>query len=532
MTPPPSQRTAGLATSACHKGRLALPLAALVTAATVLFASACWPPAAEAAAARPRHPRGHRAAAAPPPAVPVGVPAVGATPLQQAVGLEVGREARRTESMGVHIVEVGSGETVYSYNGDDPRTTASNTKLPTTAAALDALGAGYLYETRLLLRGPVEEGTLRGDLGVVGGGDPNISGRAFDGDSYGAFRGWARELAAHGVRRVAGDLYLDSGLFEARQIHPDWPRAQLASWYEAPVAALSFNDNCVLVRVWPRESSGLVRVEMVPPVRVFQVENRAVTSSSRRGNHLTVVRHEDRLLVSGRIYRQSGPLEVWVTVPDPVQYFGLALVGALAEEGIEVGGRLRPVTRLPGPAWERVAVYRSSLLDAIRIANKRSQNFYAESLVKLLGARRCGEGSWSGGVRAVGEFLVGLGVPAASFHMVDGSGMSREDRFTPHALTQLLRHMYFHPWASEFMQSLPSSGELEASLHGRMRAPPYRGNVVAKTGTIEGVSALSGYAKAVSGKVYAFSVLVNRSRDVGQARQAQDRIIMALIDHG
>lgn len=462
----------------------------------------------------------------------MGVPAAGATPLQQAVGLEVGRAVRETAAMGVNVVEVGSAETAYTYNADEARTIASNTKLFTTAAALDALGPGYLYETRLVLRGQVQDGVLHGDLGVIGDGDPNISGRSFDGDSYGAFRLWARELAARGVRRVDGDLYLDDGLFEALQIHPDWPRPQLAAWYEAPVAALSFNDNCVLVRVWPRWKSGLARVETVPPVHVFQIANSAVTTNSRRRNHLIVQRHDDRLIVSGSISRDSGPLEVWVTVPDPVRYFGMAMVGALAEEGIEVQGRLRPVQRLPGPVWERVAAYRSSLLDAIRIANKHSQNFYAESLVKLLGARRCGEGSWSSGTRAVGEFLAELGVPAGAYHMVDGSGMSRQDRFTPRAVTQLLRHMYLHPSGAEFVQSLPSAGELEGSLHSRMTLPPYRGNVFAKTGTIEGVSALSGYAKAASGKVYAFSILINRARSVWHARQAQDRIVMALVDHG
>jgi D-alanyl-D-alanine carboxypeptidase/D-alanyl-D-alanine-endopeptidase (penicillin-binding protein 4) len=460
------------------------------------------------------------------------VPAVGATPLQQAVGLEVGREVRETSAIGVQVVEVGSGGVAYSYGADEPRTIASNTKLFTTAAALDALGPGYLYETRLLLRGQVQQGVLHGDLGVVGAGDPSISGRSFDGDPYGAFRPWAHELAARGVRRVDGDVYLDAGLFETLEIHPDWPRPQLASWYEAPVAALSFSDNCVLVRVWPRQQSGLARIELVPPVSLFQVVNSALTTSSRRRSHLTVTRHEDRLIVAGSIDRRSGPLEVWVTVPDPVRYFGLAMIDALAQEGIAVEGRPRQVARLPGPVWERVAVYRSSLLDAIRIANKHSQNFYAESLVKLLGARRCGDGSWSGGVRAVGDFLAGIGVPAGAYHMVDGSGMSRADRFTPRAVTQLLRHMALHPWGEEFMQSLAGAGDVEGSLHGRMTAPPYRGNVFAKTGTIEGVSALSGYAKAASGKLYAFSILVNGSRNVWHARQAQDRIVMALVDHG
>ena len=507
-------------------------LVAKTALAILLLGGAAWP-AGAATAARPHRPRPRHRAAAPPPApVAVGVPAAGATPLQQAIGTEVGRVVHETKAVGVQVVEVGGGDTIYTYNGDDERTIASNTKLFTTAAALDALGPGYLYETRLLLRGQVQEGLLRGDLGVIGGGDPNISGRAFDGDSYGAFRSWAHELAARGVRRVAGDLFLDAGLFEPLQIHPDWPHLQLASWYEAPVAALSFNDNCVLVRVSPRSKSGLVRVETVPPVHLFQVTNTALTTNARRHGHLTVMRREDRLIVAGTIGRDSGPLEVWVTVPDPVRYFGMALIDALAEEGIEVQGKLRPVQRLPGPAWERVAVYRSSLLDSIRIANKRSQNFYAESLVKLLGARRCGDGSWRGGVHAVADFLASLGVPAGAFHMVDGSGLSREDRFTPRAVTRLLRHMYLHRWGAEFVQSLPSAGELESSLHSRLTGPPYRGNVFAKTGTIEGVSALSGYAKAVSGKVYAFSILINRSRDVWHARQAQDRIVMALVDHG
>jgi D-alanyl-D-alanine carboxypeptidase/D-alanyl-D-alanine-endopeptidase (penicillin-binding protein 4) len=82
------------------------------------------------------------------------------------------------------------------------------------------------------------------------------------------------------------------------------------------------------------------------------------------------------------------------------------------------------------------------------------------------------------------------------------------------------------------MQSLASSGELEGSLHARLTVPPYRGNVFAKTGTVEGVSALSGYAKALSGKLYAFSILLNRSHDIYRAHQDQDRIVMALIDHG
>jgi D-alanyl-D-alanine carboxypeptidase/D-alanyl-D-alanine-endopeptidase (penicillin-binding protein 4) len=453
--------------------------------------------------------------------------------LQRALSQELARAQRESAALGVEVVAIDDGATVFTYNGGEPRVLASNTKLFTTAAALDAFGPDYLFETRFMMRGTAPGGVLAGDLGVVGGGDPQISGRAYGGDSFAVFRGWARQLLARGIRQVAGDLYLDHGLFEPLTVHPDWPRGQLAGWYEAPVSALSFNDNCVLVRVWPGRKGSAVRVETVPPVPIFHISSTARTTSARRHNHINVFRLEDRLLVSGTINQKAGPLETWVTVPDPVRYFGTALVTAFAGEGVEVRGQLRPVTRLPGPVWETVAVYHSDLLDAIRIANKHSQNFYAESLLKLLGVRRCGEGSWRAGVRAVGDFLAGLGVPRGSFTQVDGSGMSRQDRFTPHQVTQLLYHMYHHRWAHEFVQSLPSSGEPDGSLHRRLLSPPYYGNVYAKTGTIEGVSALSGYARAVSGKIYAFSILLNRTRHgPWSARQAQDRLVTALVDHG
>ncbi|HYX22982.1 MAG TPA: D-alanyl-D-alanine carboxypeptidase/D-alanyl-D-alanine-endopeptidase [Thermoanaerobaculia bacterium] len=458
-------------------------------------------------------------------------PALAQPALDQALGAEVARAQREAGAVGVSVVELATGAAVFSYNPAESRVIASNSKLFTTATALDALGAGYQFETRLLMRGAVTDGVLKGDLGVVGAGDPQISGREYDGDPFGAFRPWAAALREKGVRRITGDLYLADGLFEPLRIHPDWPRDQLAEWYEAPVAALSFSDNCILVRVSPGRAAGQPAVvETVPPIPVFRVDNSTSTRAKRRGTKLFVGRTDDLLTVRGTIDVSSGPFETWVTVPDPVAYFGQGLRAALAEEGIAIDGSLRPVAQLPGPVWQRVAVHRSDLVTAIRTTNKHSQNFYAESLAKQVGARRCGQGSWSQGVKAIGELMASIGVAPGELHMVDGSGMSRENQASPRAITALLRHMYFHPAAAEFAQSLPVSGEDMKSWKRRLAAPPYRGNVFAKTGTLAGVSALSGYARAVSGKIYAFSILLNGTR--GDSHTDQDRIVMALIDHG
>jgi serine-type D-Ala-D-Ala carboxypeptidase/endopeptidase (penicillin-binding protein 4) len=455
--------------------------------------------------------------------------ATAGVPLEQAVGAEVARTAAASGALGVNIVELDTGETVFSHLPDELRVIASNSKLFTTAATLDALGPGYFFETRLLMRGAADRGVLNGDLGVVGSGDPQISGREFGGDPYGAFRPWAAALRAKGIGRVTGDLYLADD-FEPTRIHPEWPRDQLTDWYEAPIASLAFSDNCILVRVWPGAAGKLAVVETVPPVAIVRVDNTARTTASRRGTRLFVGRTGDLLTVKGSIDANSGPFETWVTVPDPVLYFGLGLRAALAEEGVEIDGEIRPVPRLPGAVWERVAVHRSDLVTAITTTNKRSQNFYAETLSKVLGANRCGEASWSAGTRAIEEFVAAIGALPGSVHMVDGSGMSRSNQATPRAITTLLRHMFFHVAGPEFAQSLPYGGEDMKSWKRRLASPPYRGNVFAKTGTLNGVSALSGYAKAVSGKAYAFSIVVERSRIDPHA--AEDRIVMALIDNG
>jgi len=457
-------------------------------------------------------------------------PAPAPTPLELALNAQVIQAQRAAAELGVHVVELDSGDTAFAYQPDVPRVIASNSKLFTTAAALDAFGPGYFFETRFVLRGQVRDGVLEGDLGVVGGGDPHISGRDYAGDSYAAFRPWAEALRARGIHRVTGSIYLDHGLFAPPNIHPDWPREQLTRWYEAPVDALSFSDDCILVRVWPSASGGRPRVELVPDVPVVRIENTARTTPNRRGQQLIVHRTGDAVVVRGSIWKNSGPADTWVTIPDPVRYFGEGLRAALAEGGVAVPGPLQPVEELPGTVWERVAVHRSDLLSIIQVTNKHSQNFYAETLAKHLGAVRCRLGSWPGGMQAIAEFVRGIGVPAGSFSMADGSGMSRDNRFAPRHLTTLLRHMFFHPAGREFAQSLPYSGEELGAWKRRMAVPPYRGNVLAKTGTLSGVSALSGYAKAVSGKSYAFSILCNRT--TGDARLAQDRIVMALIDNG
>jgi D-alanyl-D-alanine carboxypeptidase/D-alanyl-D-alanine-endopeptidase (penicillin-binding protein 4) len=442
--------------------------------------------------------------------------------------------ARRVaRSVGVHIVRVDDGATIYGLDQDEARVVASNNKLFTTAAALATLGPNYNYETKVLARGEITAGVLEGDLAVVGAGDPNISGRGYNGDNYAVFRTWAASLRSKGIQRVHGHLMLVTGFFDAQQIHPDWPKDQLVNWYEAPVDDLSFNENVVTVRVFPGPKSGApVRVETDPPLASFGVINNGITTTSKSHIRLTIGRTADNnhIYVSGSVRIGAGPSEAEVTVTDPVGVFGDALRDAFKQEGISIDGDTQRADHLGEGAWVEVAQLRSSLLSTIDITNKHSQNFFAETLCKLLGRTRFGEGSWSAGTRAVGEFLAKVGIAPGSYSLVDGSGMSRNNKFAPSQVTKLLQYMYSQPFGADFMRSLAYSGEHGLHWQRRLASGPYLGNVFAKTGTLDGVSALSGYAKAKSGKLYVFSILCNGVR--GDAHGAQDAIVRALIDNG
>jgi D-alanyl-D-alanine carboxypeptidase/D-alanyl-D-alanine-endopeptidase (penicillin-binding protein 4) len=440
-----------------------------------------------------------------------------------------------TRELGVHVVRLTDGTTVFSDAGDTPRILASNNKLFTTAAALDRLGPDYQFETSVMIQGAIQNGVLVGDVAVVGGADPNISGRFHAGDPYVVFRGWAAAMRALGIQRVAGRLLLVDGIFDGQHVHPDWPRDQLTRWYEAPVGGLSFSDNCILVRVYPgRRAGDPARVELVPPIPDYPLVVTATTSNSRRRSAIGVSRASDgdTLRVSGSTYYKNGPLEAWVTVRSPHEYFGYSLRDAWRREGLPIDGAIERLDRLPAGGWQKVTSFSSPLQQALEVTNKRSQNFYAESLFKLIGAKKSGQGTWRSGVDALSEFLVRVGLAPGTFQVADGSGLSRNNRFAPSQITRLLSHMFRHPAGKEYVRSLAYSGEPDLRWRKRLATDPYKGNVFAKTGTLSDVSALSGYVKAKSGAVYAFSILCNRTIANWRAEQAEDAIVRAIIDNG
>jgi len=430
---------------------------------------------------------------------------------------EVGRDVERAlQRTGVPrgglsvLVGRAGGEPLFALAPDEPRIPASNQKVLTAAAALESLGRDFAFETRVA-RGPA------GEIVVAGEGDPNLSGRWFDGDASHVLRALARDVAAKGVRDAPGGLVLDATRFDDVFTHPDWPADQLHRWYCAPVAALVYNDSCWDVTVRPGSHAGRpAAVDVRPALLAPAILNRCTTvgASARHVVHLARAERGADLQVRGSIRRTSAGIEGHVTVEDPVLFFGRAFRAALEKAGVRVGAVRRGLT--PRDA-EVLVSYRSGLDRTLKVMLTNSQNLYAECVLK-----RLGDGSFASGAHTVRRALDRLGVATDGLDVRDGSGLARTNRVTARALYGTLQAMRDEP---RFVDALAAGGE--GTLRRRYRNLGSR--MRAKTGTIRGVTSLSGYVTGTTGSRFVFVILAN-GRSVRNARALQDRIVSVLAD--
>lgn len=465
--------------------------------------------------------------APPPPATPVG-----RTFEERLNSLVHGSIASNADSS-IQIVELETGRVVAERNPHMPVSPASNMKLFTTAAAIDLLEPSFEVTTGVYVRGEIDAtGTLNGDVRFVGRGDPTIGGRFHDGNATAVIEDWASALMRAGIKTIAGDLVFEHGYFDAEYIHPTWPVDQLTAWYEAPIAAFSMQEGCVAVRVLPGRSGQPCVVQLEPPTSYVTVRN-----SCRTGRGLPfITRHNgsNEIIVRGGVPARSGTTEVFVTVENPVHYFAAVTNETLQRSGIRIQGQIVLTPRDTRTDWRLVTSHTTPLNILIFVINKKSQNHYAEQVLKMIGAEMRKEGSWAAGNAEVKEWLTTkIGVPASEYHPVDGSGMSRDNRASANAFITLLRYMWKSPWREEFVSSMPYTGDPDSKFGNRLRQPPFARQVYAKTGYLSGVIGLSGYVHAQSGKVYAFSFLFNRYRvGVFGVYNLQDEMLKEIIRSG
>jgi D-alanyl-D-alanine carboxypeptidase/D-alanyl-D-alanine-endopeptidase (penicillin-binding protein 4) len=431
------------------------------------------------------------------------------------------------------VVRTLDGDTVYSRDSNRRQQPASSAKLVTSAAALDILGPDYRFETAVHATGRRLGPVLDGDLYLRGTGDPTML--AADYDTL------ARQVAAAGVRFVRGGLVADDTWFDDVRLGASWAWDDEPYYYSAQVSALTaspdtdYDAGSIIVRVAPGPDGAAV-VTTEPPTDYVTVVNTAVTGPAGSANTIDVSREHgaNTFTVTGSIPVGGAATNQWRAVWEPTGYAAALFRAALGRHGVRVLGR---TTTGAVPAGAPVVASRQSMpLRQLQVPFlKLSNNLHAEILVKAMGRAVSGRGTWSAGLAAVASRLPFYGIDPARLSLRDGSGLSRMDQISPDQLAALLGAAKHRPWFPEWYEALPIAGKADrmvgGTLRSRMRGTAAEGVVHAKTGSLTGVSSLSGYVTNARGEQWVFSMVTNDSIGVN-LKAVEDAVAVRLAQEG
>lgn len=438
-------------------------------------------------------------------------------------------------SCGISVRSIKKNISLFNYRDTDLFSVASNMKLFTTAAALVYLGPDFEYKTSIETNGIINaSGKLDGDVIIRGSGDPNLSGRFYNGNILAVPELWTNALKRMGIERVTGDIIADDCIFDRIYTNPHWPENQLSEWYCAPSCGISFNDNCVDITLVPEKKPGkTTALSIEPNTSYFTIFNNCIYTANKKEHAYSIYRKPgtNRIVIKGKFWVNASPEKKWITVHNPALYLATVLKETLEKNGITVDGSVRLIDEkdLDDSQWKEVTQTTSTMEQTVLITNKRSQNFYAEQIMKTLGVQVKGRGTLEAGIEVLEDFMGKLGFDPHEYLIEDGSGLSKGNRFSPKIITSLLVYMNKHPYGKIFYDSLPVSGS-DGGLQHRMTSPRYKNRVHAKTGYIAKTSALSGYIETQNGDTLAFSVLMNNFKNLSSVQRIQDNICQTLID--
>ncbi len=437
---------------------------------------------------------------------------------------------------GLLIVDAESGETLYEQNADKYFLPASNMKLFTTALALAKLGPEYRFHTTLETRGTISsEGVLSGDVALVGRGDPNLSNRKFPYDLKEEFDGppekvlseLADALVAKGIKQISGDVVGDDSYFPRERYPSGWEIDDMVWEYGAAISAIVVDDNTVTLMLTPGEQAGNpVQAVLTPGTLDFTVANEVATSAADVKSDLKLTREpgSNVVVVKGTLPAKSGPRKLILAVEEPAQHAAATLKRLLEERGLKVGGVARArhdggeMSGDPAVLAEHVSV---PLGDSVKLVNKISQNLHSEMLLRTVARQK---GVWATPddlMKIPAEFYEAAGIAPGDVIQTDASGLSRHDLVTPRAIVTLLGYAQKQAWFGPYYASLPVAGA-DGTLEDRMKNTPAAGRIHAKTGSVEHVRTLSGFAETPGGRRLIFSFLSNNQG--GKNHEATDAL--------
>lgn len=433
-------------------------------------------------------------------------------------------------AVAVQVVNVDSGDEVWSVGGDDLLVPASVMKVVTSATALRTLGPTYRFSTEFLRDGEInEDGVLEGDLYIRGTGDPSLVVEKL----------WKmfQDLQVEGIVEIDGDVIFDDTWFDREHLIAGWrKKVDMAAGpaYFAPVSALSLNYNTVSIVVAPGpRSDEPARVQLETSAESIVIDSEVNTVRQGRRSWIQIEREVDpkthvvTFKLEGDIPLQHETERHYRSVGNPIAWTMSATHKMFERTGVQLNGRFK-LDETPDEAELVVRHYSQPLHELLNHTNKYSSNFMAEHVLKAMGAELKGKpGTTDKGLEVIGEYFTELGIPKGSYTLVNGSGLSRDTRLAPSQVNAVMMDMFHHPQVSPEFRSSLSVGGVDGTLRRRFADTP--GAVRGKTGSLNGVYCLTSYIDAADGDTYAMTFFANDLRRSRPARSLQDRLGEAIV---
>ncbi len=424
---------------------------------------------------------------------------------------------------GIIVVDADTKRVLYSHNSKLGLIPASNMKLLTTASAIKYLGSDYKFETKVYLQGE--------NLVIIGSGDPLLGDKETD-KKYHRNTGWVLDkivaaLRNRQINRVK-NIYVDSCIFDDQRVHPSWPISQLNRYYASQVCGLNYNGN--YIEVAAHVKNGRVVAHLIPETNYVKLINKAKVNKKKR-NTLWCARpnNSNTITLYGKCYRSSIPIKV--TIDRPASYFGVLLAEKLISNGISVEGSVIEQYMADKLNSVPIVTISDSISDVMQRCNRDSFGLAAESLAKTLSAHFTQNhinGQWAHANTIRSKYLEELGVDKSEYVLDDGSGLSSKNKLSVNAIARILQDVYDSNYRELFISTLAIGGvKGSAPVRSYFKEKAYRGKIFAKSGTINGVKALSGFVRTDSGN-YVFSIIANKAN--GSSRKAINNIVKAVVD--
>lgn len=406
--------------------------------------------------------------------------------------------------LGFYVVEDKTGKVVVNEHGEIGLAPASCQKLFTSAAALELLGTDYIYKTLLGISGNIEKGVLNGDLVITGSGDPSLGSWRWTGTGDSAvMKEFLKALQENGIGSVKGNLIADDRKFETQTIPGGWIWDDMGNYYGAGASGLNWRENQfdLYLNAGEREGDSVKILRTNPQTALNIIINELKTGPKGSGDngYIYSAPYSINAALRGTIPPGENPFVISGSFPNPSWTAITELERYFNRNGIALSGETRAAMNMnvDHKHWpeqiQTIATHLSPPLDSINYwFLKKSINMYGEALIKTMAFEKTGLGSTDKGIDLVRDFWQSRGIDREAIHLMDGSGLSPQNRVTAHALVQVLLYARSRPWFRTFYDALPVINNLHM-----------------KSGSIGGARSYAGYMQSGAGRTYTFAIIVN-----------------------